>query len=246
MTQTRQVQTQTQEPQVMGIVAQLAASYGMDARRFEQTLRATVMPTGTTPEQFAAFCMVAKRYGLNPILKEIYAFPGKGSGIQPIVSIDGWLRIINDHPQLDGMDHEDHVDDDGNLVSITTRIWRKDRTHAVAVTEYMDECRQNTSTWKQWPKRMLRHKSTIQAARYAFGFGGIIEPDEADRMGLTATGEHPAPDAGRSGVARLRSKLSLPAPAEEPQDGIEPPAPTADAAVDMSTAEQLAETQLRG
>jgi hypothetical protein len=30
---------------------------------------------------------------------------------------------------------------------------------------------------------MLRHKAAIQAARYAFGFAGIMEPDEAERIG---------------------------------------------------------------
>jgi hypothetical protein len=29
---------------------------------------------------------------------------------------------------------------------------------------------------------MLRHKAAIQAARYAFSFAGIMEPDEAERM----------------------------------------------------------------
>ena len=29
---------------------------------------------------------------------------------------------------------------------------------------------------------MLRHKAAIQAIRYAFGFSGIVDPDEADRM----------------------------------------------------------------
>jgi hypothetical protein len=29
---------------------------------------------------------------------------------------------------------------------------------------------------------MLRHKAAIQAGRYAFGFSGIIDPDEADRL----------------------------------------------------------------
>ena len=29
---------------------------------------------------------------------------------------------------------------------------------------------------------MLRHKALIQCARYAFGFAGLIDPDEAERM----------------------------------------------------------------
>ncbi len=30
--------------------------------------------------------------------------------------------------------------------------------------------------------RMLRHKALIQAARYAFGFSGVMDEDEADRI----------------------------------------------------------------
>ena len=46
----------------------------------------------------------------------------------------------------------------------------------------MEECKRTTDTWKQWPARMLRHKATIQAGRYAFGISGIIDPDEAERF----------------------------------------------------------------
>jgi hypothetical protein len=61
-------------------------------------------------------------------------------------------------------------------------VHRKDRSHPVEVTEYLAECRQGTDPWKKWPARMLRHKAAIQAIRYAFGFSGIVDPDEADRM----------------------------------------------------------------
>jgi hypothetical protein len=124
---------------------------------------------------------VAKQYNLNPILKEIYAFPAKGGGIMPIVSIDGWLNIINSHPQFDGMEFHDVIEN-GELVSVTCRMYRKDRTHPTEVTEYLNECKQGTDPWKKWPARMLRHKATIQAARYAFGFSGIYDEDEAKRM----------------------------------------------------------------
>jgi phage recombination protein Bet len=159
----------------------MANHYGMDKRAFEATLRGTVMPQGTSNEQAAAFLLVAKAHNLNPFTREIFAFPAKGGGIQPVVSVDGWLKLINSHPQANGMEYRDTVDADGKLVSITCRIFRKDRDHAIEVTEYMAECRRDTDTWKRWPARMLRHKATIQAARYAFGFAGIMEPDEAER-----------------------------------------------------------------
>lgn len=178
------VATTNNPPSVIGSMAE---RFGMDRRAFESTLMATVMPAdrnGNLPaqEQVAAFLLVAKKYSLNPFTKEIYAFPAKGGGIQPIVSIDGWMKIINDHPDFDGMDFEDHFGEDGKLVSITCRMHRKNRGHPVEVTEYMAECARGTEPWQKWPARMLRHKAAIQAARYAFGFSGIMEPDEAERM----------------------------------------------------------------
>lgn len=163
------------------VTTAMAHRYGMEPAAFEQTLRATVVPKECSKEQFAAFLLVAKEYGLNPITKEIYAFPKQGGGIQPIVSVDGWANLINSNPQCDGFEFLDALDDQGALVSITCRIYRKDRRHPTEATEYMIECRRDTSTWKQWPRRMLRHKALIQAARYAFGFAGIIDPDEAER-----------------------------------------------------------------
>lgn len=159
----------------------MASRYGMTAPNFEATLRATVVPNNCSREQFAAFLLVAREYNLNPITKEIYAFPVKGGGIQPIVGIDGWMNLINSHPDMDGLEFDDHFDDTGEISSITARIWRKDRGHPIAITEYMSECRRQTEPWNKWPKRMLRHKAAIQCARYAFGFAGIIDPDEAER-----------------------------------------------------------------
>lgn len=165
------------------VLIDMANRYNMEPAAFEATLRATVMPSDkdVSREQFAAFLLVAKEYRLNPLTKEIYAFPGKGGSIQPIVSIDGWMRMINNHPDFDGMEFVDNLED-GKLVSITCKMFRKDRTHPISVTEYMAECRRGTDTWNKWPARMLRHKAAIQAARYAFGFSGIYDEDEAARM----------------------------------------------------------------
>lgn len=169
------------EPQKRSLLADMASRYGMEPQAFANTLKATVVPPKTSNEEFAAFLLVAKEYDLNPLTKEIYAFPKQGGGIQPIVSVDGWANLINSHPQCDGFEFKDNLDENGKLISITCRIYRKDRAHPVEATEYMDECTRGTSTWKQWPRRMLRHKALIQAARYAFGFAGIVDPDEAER-----------------------------------------------------------------
>lgn len=163
------------------VTLDMADRFGMEPRAFEQTLRATVFPGNGSNEAFAAFLLVAKQYNLNPVLKEIYAFPAKGGGIVPIVSIDGWMNLINSHPSFDGMDFEEHHDDEGGLISIRCTIYRKDRSHPVSVTEHLSECQRNTDPWKM-KHRMLRHKAAIQAARYAFGFAGIYDEDEGERI----------------------------------------------------------------
>lgn len=181
MTQAAATNVATIERPTKSVLVTMADRYGMEPAAFEATLRATVCKGNVSREEFAAFLLVAKEYGLNPLTKEIYAFPAKGGGIQPIVSIDGWSRIINDHPAFDGMEFED-VRNGADLIAITCRMFRKDRRHPTETTEYMVECERPTDVWKKWPRRMLRHKAMIQCARYAFGFGGIVDEDEYERM----------------------------------------------------------------
>lgn len=163
------------------LIAAMAAERQMDPEQFAKTVRATVMPANHTNEQFAALMLVASKYDLDPILKEIYAFPAKGGGIVPIVSIDGWVNLINSHPQFDGVEFDFDHDEAGGLVSCTCRIFRKDRSRPVTVTEYLSECIRSTEPWKM-KHRMLRHKAMIQAARYAFGFAGIYDEDEGAKV----------------------------------------------------------------
>jgi phage recombination protein Bet len=157
------------------VLTSMAARYHTDSNKLLDTLKNTAFK-GATNEQLMALCIVADQYKLNPFTKEIYAFPdSKTGGIVPVVGIDGWLRIINDHPQFDGMEFEQDNE------SCTCRIYRKDRTHPTEATEYMEECRRATKPWESHPRRMLRHKSAIQCARIAFGFS-LKDPDEAERI----------------------------------------------------------------
>ena len=148
---------------------------GVDEGNLYQTLKATVFKDAKDDSQLATLMIVANQYGLNPFTKEIYALPSRGAVI-PIVSVDGWTRIINDNPNCDGIQFSQ--DDE----SATCTIYRKDRSHPTVVTEYLAECKMNTDPWKKYPKRMLRHKALIQCARVAFGYSGIYDEDEAKRI----------------------------------------------------------------
>ena len=149
------------------------------------TLKATAFKGQVSDAQMTALLVVANQYALNPWTKEIYAFPDKNNGIVPVVGVDGWSRIINSHPQFDGIEFEQ------NDESCTCIIYRKDRNRPIKVTEWMAECKRNgMGPWQSHPRRMLRHKAMIQCARLAFGYGGIYDQDEAERIAEAAPVKH--------------------------------------------------------
>lgn len=160
------------------LTGKLATTLNMGANGAElfSVLKATAFKGNATDAQMTALLVVANQYGLNPFTKELYAFPDKNNGIVPVVGVDGWSRIINGNPLFDGMDFKQ--DDD----SCTCIIYRKDRAHPVSTTEFMSECNRKQGPWLSHPKRMLRHKAMIQCARLAFGFAGIYDQDEAERI----------------------------------------------------------------
>ncbi len=159
----------------------MSKRYGIDALKLLEVLKATVIKATDrhtpTNEEIAAFCIVAEQYGLSPFTREIHAFCDSSRGIVPIVGIDGWTKIANNTGQMNGVSFA-IVGEPGQL-ECTCTIHVKGREHPVVVTEYLVECKRNTPPWNQMPRRMLRHRSFIQCARVAFGFGGIYDEDEA-------------------------------------------------------------------
>lgn len=160
------------------VVLEMAENYKLTGPSLVHTFKQIAAEGKIKDTELLGCLMVAKEHALNPLTKEIYFMKTKSGQIQPIVSVDGWIKKCNSHPEFDGMEFSDTVDDKGKLISITCSIYRKDRQRPTTVTEYMEECKGNTGPWKSHPSRMLRHRALIQCARIAFGFAGVMDPDE--------------------------------------------------------------------
>lgn len=184
----------------------LAEKFGMgNSNDVLDTLKNTAFKGEVTDSQMVALLVVANQYGLNPWTKEIYAFPDKKNGIVPVVGVDGWSRIINENPHLDGIEFRQSEtvltmpDAKPCPEWIECVMYRKDRSHPTVVREYLDEVYRPPTTnkqtgytnfgpWQSHTKRFLRHKSLIQCARLAFGFVGIYDEDEAQRIKESSSG----------------------------------------------------------
>lgn len=156
----------------------MASRLSCDPAKLLATLKATVFK-GATEEELMALVVVSNEYQLNPLLKEMYAFPAKGGGIVPIVSVDGWNKMLLRQEAFDGIEFEFEHDEQMHPVACTATVFIKNRGHALKITEYFDECQRNTDNWKNMPHRMLRNRTLCQASRMAFGFSGIYHEDEA-------------------------------------------------------------------
>ena len=195
------------------LVARFAERYGFREDELLNTLAQTAFrqQNGSVPtrEQLLSLLSVADSYGLNPFIRQIWALSDRKGGVLPVISVDGWVSIMNSYPQSDGMEfsYPDELitfDEDMKACHpwMECVIHRKDREHAIRVREYLDELyrpavikngKKFPGPWQTCPKRMLRHKCQIQGIRIAYGLSGLFEPDEAERLLETQMGE-PVPD----------------------------------------------------
>ena len=221
-------------------IQELAGRLQVSPDVLEKTLKATIIKGKNRPatnEEFVSFIIVANQYALNPLTKEIYAFPDKNGGITPIVSTDGWNKLMTSHKGYKAHYYKESE----NRVTMKSakpcpewmeiHIIKKDDSEVV-IREYLDECFRDlnyANPWQTHTKRMLRHKTKIQGAREAFGFGGIYDEDEAERIVDMGKLE----PVGKPQVAQTLSKKEL----ETQEKAIEEP----EEAVVVPTEEQRSE-----
>lgn len=181
----------------------LATNLQVDPKELKTLLKSTIFGAvrvdkdnyrEPTDAEITAIVAVSNAYNLNPIIKEIYAYPDTKRGrIVPVVSTDGWNRLMTTHREYKTHYYkwaDDMETPNGGKpcpVWCEIHIVKKDGSEVI-VREFLDECYVDTSyqsPWKTHTKRMLRHKTKIQGAREAFGFGGIYDKDEAERIVLS-------------------------------------------------------------
>ena len=216
------------------IIQNFATRYHVDENQVSTILRQTAFKQSdrdVSPAEMAALLVVADQYNLNPFTREIYAFFNKQSGaIIPIVGVDGWMRKMLEHPQYNG--HEYSYSPDMVTIGkskpcfewIEISISRKDREKPIVIREFFDECYNgfsfDRSPWNTHPKRFLRHKVTIQGARVGFGFAGIYDEDEAERITeseIVSIETIEKPDSSMEIIAETAIIEPVPQPTPEPE-----------------------------
>ena len=124
-----------------------------------------------TPEkvQQNALRLIGK-HGLDPFADEISIHQYEDGHWQTFITIDGWSKLINNHPAFSGIGFTESTELVGGIPTwMGCAIYRNDRVVPIEVKEYLCEIQTEHSIWKDMPRRMLRHRVIAQCARLAFG-----------------------------------------------------------------------------
>lgn len=221
--------TSAAKAQTQGLIARLAGRFGVEPNRLLKCLTTQVFKQadGRQPsnEELMVLLLVCENFGLNPFNREIFAFRGKGGEIVPVVSLDGWAKIVRSQKDFNGVTFafsNNTVKVPGcaqelpEFVECAMRL--KGVDEPIVIQEFMVECFNDKSpVWKKWPRRMLRTRAFIQCARLAFSLTGLYDEGEdfaEDLSGMVATGSVPSqaqqPAIAQTSVPKLaleREKL---------------------------------------
>jgi hypothetical protein len=83
---------------------------------------------------------LANKYGLDPLSDQIILIQSQNDTYQAFITIDGWSKLINEHPQYAGMSLRDSTElKDGIPTWIECTIYRNDRILPIVIKEYYEE-----------------------------------------------------------------------------------------------------------
>jgi len=153
----------------------------------------------------------AYKYCLDPLQEQILLTQYDQTW-QVTISVDGWLKLIHQHPHFSGINFTESPEANGALPHwIECTIYRSDRVIPTTIREYLSEVKQEGDLWNKMPRRMLRHRALSQCARVAIG---IALPDEFAQEKTQAESaplpfDHTLKPRTISGLEHLKNKLGV-------------------------------------
>jgi len=146
-------------------------------------IKAKIAPDCTDTE-FELLMYMANTYGLDPLLRQIWAV--KRNANTPALIFagrDGMLAIAHRSGHFDGMQSGvvyEGTGKDRKPVSAWCEIWRNDMTHSFKTDVPFSEYNTGYSVWKTNPSAMILKVAEAVCLRKAFSVSGLYAPEEID------------------------------------------------------------------
>ena len=146
-------------------------------------IKAKIAPDCTDSE-FELLMYMANTYGLDPLLRQIWAVKRNANAPALIFAgRDGMLAIAHRSGHFDGMQSGvvyEGTGKDRKPVSAWCEIWRNDMTHSFKTDVPFSEYNTGYSVWKTNPSAMILKVAEAVCLRKAFSVSGLYAPEEID------------------------------------------------------------------
>ena len=128
-------------------------------------------------DEFKLLLYQAKTYGLDPLVKQIWAVKYDSNRPASIfVGRDGLLAIAHRSGMFDGMESGTKTID-GKLYG-WAKAYRRDMRVPFGIEVSAKEYNRGMGTWNTHPETMIQKVAEAQALRRAFSISGIYTPEE--------------------------------------------------------------------
>lgn len=173
------------------LVGGLAADARMTRDDFMMVVKQRCFNGGVASEpQLMLLLLIAKKYDLNPLVREIHAFlnPKRNNQMEIVVGIDGWIKIVTRDARFRGFVPTEIYDDGRVLVAVKMEMYRDDWKVPGTYTAQMSEWSvpsdpgKGPSNWEKYPSHRLFAKAFQECARFTFGITEIMDEDDAIRI----------------------------------------------------------------
>lgn len=165
---------------------------------------------GASDRELALFLYLSHRYGLDPLLNEIYFAKMRDpkTGIRRpvfIVSRDGYLKVAMRNPDFQGLTSgvvregdEFEIDstkgvvkhkfgsERGKIIGAWARGVRKGFDPFIAFVDFEEYYRPNSLSWQKFPSAMIQKVAEVFVLRRLYNLSGITSLEESESMGVDA------------------------------------------------------------
>lgn len=135
-----------------------------------------------TNSEFELFIYMAKKYNLDPLIKQIWLTKYGNSPAQIYVGRDGYLEIAHRSGHFNGMKSwvEYTEDKNGKRVPLCGKcvVWRNDMEHPFETEVLFTEYTTGKALWLTKPSVMIIKVAESVCLRKAFSVSGIYSPEE--------------------------------------------------------------------
>jgi len=134
-----------------------------------------------TDTEFQLLMYMANQYGLDPLLKQIWAVKFGDSPAQIYAGRDGFLEIAHRSGQFNGMKSWCEYDEKNKPVKGKCIVYRKDMEHPFETEVLFSEYTTGKNLWASKPSIMIIKVAESVCLRKAFSVSGIYAPEEMDK-----------------------------------------------------------------